>query len=96
MDKKESGDTARIEIIEGQIHEVVEEIQQLIAEKVTVKDTNELEALEKRVVQATDRLASLIVGQKVQQSLDSDELKQDASELAKAYPKKLKNQGQRF
>ena len=94
MDTHESSQ-GHVEVIENEIHKVMEQIQELIKKQVIVKDASELEALERRIVQTTDRLASLIVAQKVQDALDSDEVKQEASELAKAYPKKLKNQGPR-
>jgi len=95
MNTHESSDRGHIAVIENHIDEALKEIQEVISEKVMVQDAGELEALERRIVKTTDRLSSLIVAQKVQHSLDSDELKQEASELADAYPKKLKNQGPR-
>ena len=91
MNTHESSDRGHIAVIENHIDEALKEIQGLISQKVVVQDASELEALERRIVKTTDRLAALIVAQKVQASLDSDEMKQEASELADAYPKKLKD-----
>ena len=87
MKKYESSDRGHIAVIEGQIDEVMEEIEQFIRAKITVKDARELEELERKIVELTDRLSCLMLGQKVQGSLDSVELKQESGELAKAHPK---------
>jgi len=64
MNKHESSE-GHVEVIENEIHKVVEQIQELIKKQVIVKDARELEALERRIVKTTDRLASLLVAQKV-------------------------------
>ena len=60
-----------------------------------VKTAEELEALERRIIEATDNLAGALVAQKVQDSIKSKELKDEAAHLVSTYPKKMKNQGLR-
>lgn len=60
-----------------------------------VKTAEEVEALEGRIIEATDRLAGALVAQKVQDSIKSEELKDEAALLVKTYPKRMKNQGLR-
>jgi hypothetical protein len=48
------------------------------------------------IIQATDKLAALMTGLKIQQTVDSDELSEKADELVQAMPEKLKNQGRRL
>ena len=52
-----------------------------------------MEALERRIVEATDKLAGALVAQKVQTSIHSEELNDEATRLVKTYPKKMKNHG---
>ena len=77
------------------IREALEKIEELINLKSTVSTAEELEELEKKIVQATDELASAVTALKLQESLDSAELKGDASDLVDHYPRKMKNQGRR-
>ncbi len=58
-------------------------------------DASELDALEKEIVRRTDQLAGLLIGYKVQQSIESEELKKETLKFIEACPKKLKNQGRR-
>lgn len=79
--------------IEKGIEKALKEIGLIQKEKGLVKTAKELEALERRIVEATDKLAGALVAQKVQASIDNKELKDEASVLIKTYPKKMKNQG---
>ena len=79
--------------IEKGIEEALKEIDLIQKEKGLVNTPEELEVLERRIVKATDKLAGALVAQKVQASIDSKELKEEAGLLAKRYPKKMKNQG---
>ena len=54
-----------------------------------------LKLLRSNIIKATDKLAGLITAQKIQQALDSDEIKQQTKELINNLPKPMKNQGQR-
>jgi hypothetical protein len=95
MKNADSSVNGHVVIIERQIREVLLELERTIAEEVIITESGALEAMEKEIVKTTDRLAGLIVAQKIQQSLDSSSLKGEACELVKAFPKKMKNQYQR-
>jgi len=79
--------------IEKGIEKALKEIDLIQKEKGLVKTAEELEALERRIVDATDKLAGALVAQKVQASIHSEELKDEAARLVNTYPKKMKNQG---
>ncbi len=79
--------------IEKGIEKALKEIDLIQKEKELVKSAEELEALERRIIEATDKLAGALVAQKVQASIHSKELKEEASLLVNTYPKKMKNQG---
>jgi len=79
--------------IEKRIEKALKEIDLIQKEKNLVKTAEELEALERRIVEATDKLAGALVAQKVQDSIHSKELKYEADRLVNTYPKKMKNQG---
>ena len=61
----------QIIIIEEQIKEALREVELLIEKKSIVKDASGLEAMEREIIKVTDRLAGLIVAQKIQLSVDS-------------------------
>jgi len=90
---QEKHETPQIEVIEKEIKEALEELEQISKKRATLKDASDLEKTEKEIIKATDKLAGLLTAQKIQQSLDSDELKEDAAKLASSLPKNLKNQG---
>ena len=79
--------------IEKGIEKALKEIDLIQKEKELVKSAEELEALERRIIEATDKLAGALVAQKIQASIHSKELKEEASLLVNTYPKKMKNQG---
>jgi hypothetical protein len=79
--------------IEKGIEKALKEIDLIQKEKGLVKTAEELEALERRIVDATDKLAGALVAQKLQASIHSEELKDEAARLVNTYPKKMKNQG---
>ena len=81
--------------VDKKIEEALSEIEKIHGEKHLVKTAEELEALERRIIAVTDRLAGALVAQKLHDSLKSPELKEEGSRLAKSYPKALKNQGLR-
>ena len=55
----------------------------------------ELEQLELEIRRLTDRLAAALLGQKVQASLDSEEMSEAERELIKSHPKRLKSEGKK-
>ncbi len=81
--------------IEKGIEKALQEIDLIQKERSLVKTAEELEALERRIIEATDRLAGALVAQKIQDSIKSEELKDEAALLVNTYPKKMKNQGPR-
>ena len=77
------------------IEKALQEIDFIQKERSLVKTAEELEALEQRIIKATDNLAGALVAQKVQDSIKSKELKDEAAHFVRSYPKKMKNQGLR-
>lgn len=95
MDESTSGSERHIDKIEQQVQDAFKDLEKLYKERVIVRNANQLEAIERQIVAATDKLAGLMTAHKVQQSIDSSELQQAATNLVKSSPKKLKNQGPR-
>ena len=87
--------TKNLDSLEAKINDSLAEINRIRAECIVVKTGQELEELESKIIQATDKLAGALLGQKVQASIINPELKEEASQLTKAFPKKTKNQGLR-
>jgi hypothetical protein len=75
------------------IQEVLDELRQMQQPLQLVTRPDELEALEREIRQRTDRLGSLLVGQHLQQALDSDALQAEQEQLVRQWPKPLKNDG---
>ena len=90
MDKIEKND--HVEIIKQQIDEVLKEIEKLKNQTSTIRNAAELEKFEKEIAKKTDRLAGLFTAKVIQESLDSDEMKQKSSELVKSMPQRMENQ----
>ena len=95
MDEHNSQQSKQIDKIEDQIKAALKEIELITKQQATIKDADDLEAVEKTIIKATDKLAGLITAQKIQQALDSDEIKQQTKELINNLPQPMKNQGQR-
>ncbi len=95
MDEPISESERHIVKIEQQVQDAFKDLEKLYKERIIVRDANALEDIERKIVAATDKLAGLMTAHKVQQSIDSSELQEDAAKLIKSSPKKLKNQGPR-
>lgn len=95
MDEPTSGSEKHIDKIEQQVQDAFKDLEKLYKERIIVWNANQLEDIERQIVAATDKLAGLMTAQKVQQSIDSSELQQEATNLVKSSAKKLKNQGPR-
>ena len=95
MDDHNSQENKQIDKIEDQIKQALREIELITKQKAKIKNADDLEAVEKNIIKATDKLAGLITAQKIQQALDSDEIKQQTKELINNLPQPMKNQGQR-
>ena len=85
----------RIEEIENQIREALDELEEIRNSKMKITSPSELEAAERKIVRATDKLASLLTGMKIQQAVDSDDLKEQEKQLLESLPEDFKNQGRR-
>ena len=75
------------------IQEVLDELEQIQQTPRLVTSPDALEALEREIRQRTDRLGSLLVGQHLQQALDSDALQAEQEQLVRQWPHPLKNDG---
>ena len=95
MGEHNSQDSKQIDKIEDQIKQALSEIELITKQQAKIKDADDLEAVEKNIIKATDKLAGLLTAQKIQQALDSDEIKQQTKELINNLPQPMKNQGQR-
>ena len=95
MSNNDSNVEAVSDSIEKRIEKALKKIDLIQKERSLVKTAEELEALERRIIEATDKLAGALVAQKVQDSIKSKELKDEAALLVKTHPKKMKNQGLR-
>jgi regulator of replication initiation timing len=93
MDKNEKPD--HVETIKQQIEEVLKEIANLKNRTSKILNAAELEKFEKDIARKTDRLAGLLTVKAIQESLDSDEMKQKSSELIKSMPQRMESQGLR-
>jgi hypothetical protein len=92
--------TQRIELTavsdyELEIEKVYEQLELLQQEVRLVSNAEELEELEQDIRQLTDRLGSLLLGKKIQESLDSPEGEEAEKELVKSIPKRLKSEGKK-
>jgi hypothetical protein len=90
-----SQESKQIDKIEDQIKQAIREIELITKQRAKINDAQDLEAVEKKIIQATDKLAGLITAQKIQQALDSEEIDQQTKELINNLPRPMKNQGQR-
>ena len=84
------------EEIQKQINQALTELDQIRNQRQTITTPEELQAAEQAIIKATDKLAALLTGLKIQQAVDSDELKEKADQLVQSLPGKLKNQGKRL
>ena len=95
MENPNKEESNQVDIIDDQIKEMLKEIETITEQKIQIKDPEELNALERNIQKTTDRLAGLITAKKIQQALDSEELKQQQKDLIRNVPRKMKNQGLR-
>ena len=93
MDKDDKPD--HVEIIKRQIEETLEEIENIKNRTSKILSAEELEKFERDIATKTDRLAGLLTAKAIQESLDSEEMKQKSNELIKSMPHRRKSQGLR-
>jgi HD superfamily phosphodiesterase len=89
-------EAGQAEEIQKQINQALTELDQIRNQRQTITTPEELQAAEQAIIKATDKLAALLTGLKIQQAIDSDELKAKADQLVQSLPGKLKNQGKRL
>src|SRR5215510_10599354 len=75
------------------IQEVLDALGQIQQTHRLVTNPQALEALEREIRQRTDRLGSLLVGQHLQQALESDAIQAEQEQLVRQWPHPLKNDG---
>jgi predicted nucleic acid-binding Zn-ribbon protein len=90
------GGTNQAEDIQNQLNQAFKELDQIRKTQQSITDPDGLQAVEREILQATDKIAALMTALKIQQAVDSDELREKADELVQAMPEKLKNQGRRL
>jgi len=86
MSDSDSNVEAMSDSIEKRVEKALQEIDLIQKERSLVKTAEELEALERKIIDATDKLAGALVAQKVQHSIKSKELKDEASLLVNTHP----------
>jgi HD superfamily phosphodiesterase len=89
-------EAGQAEEIQKQINQALTELDQIRNQQQAITTPEELQAAEQAIIKATDKLAALLTGLKIQQAVDSDELKEKADQLVQSLPGKLKNQGKRL
>lgn len=88
--------TDQAEEIQNQINQALKELDQIRNKQQSITTPAELQAAERAIVNATDKIASLMTGLKIQQAVDSDDLDEKSDQLVQSMPEKLKNQGKRL
>jgi uncharacterized coiled-coil DUF342 family protein len=82
--------------IQNQLNQALQELDQIRNTRQIITDPDAMEAVERTILQATDKIAALMTALKLQQAVDSDELSAKADELVRNMSEKLKNQGRRL
>ena len=82
-------EAGQAEEIQKQINQALTELDQIRNQRQAITTPEELQAAEQAIIKATDKLAALLTGLKIQQAVDSDELKEKADQLVQSLPGKL-------
>ena len=96
MTKETANEAGQAEEIQKQITQALEELDRIRNQRQSITTPEDLQAAERAIIKATDKLAALMTGLKIQQAVDSDGLKEKADQLIQSMPGKLKNQGKRL
>ena len=96
MTEETSGSIDQAEELQNQLNQALKELDQIRNTQQTITDPDALQAVERAILKATDKIAAIMTALKIQQAVDSDELREKADELVQAMPEKLKNQGRRL
>jgi hypothetical protein len=95
MTEKSPSRINQAEELQNQLNEAFKELDDIRNTRQSITDPKSLEAAERAILKATDKIAALMTALKIQQAIDSDELSEKADELVQSMPDKLKNQGRR-
>jgi hypothetical protein len=77
----------------AEVIDAVQKLLTLMCEPLVVTSGEELERYEREVREQTDRVCALVVGHRIQFSLDSEQLQELQGRWVKAFAHKLKNKG---
>jgi hypothetical protein len=81
-------------VSEEKIQEAWRRLEEFIHGSRNITGPEALEALEREIRSGTDELARLMFEHRLQQALDSEEVKEAERQFIRALPGKLKNEGQ--
>lgn len=79
-----------------QIATIQQELDELQSSHRIVITPDELESLEREIHHLTNRLATAILGQTLQRSLDSDESQEAEQKLVKEHPQRMRSEGKKI
>jgi hypothetical protein len=96
MTQETPNEAGQVQEIQKQINQALEELDRIRNQRQSITTPAELQAAEQAIIEATDKLAALMTGLKIQQAVDSDDLKEKADQLVQSMPGKFKNQGKRL
>jgi hypothetical protein len=96
MTQETPNEAGQVDEIQKQINQALEELDRIRNQRQSITTPAELQAAEQAIIEATDKIAALMTGLKIQQALDSDDLKEKADQLVQSMPGKFKNQGKRL
>lgn len=96
MTNETPNEPGQAEEIQKQITQALEELDRIRNQRQSITTPEDLQAAERAIIKATDKLAALMTGLKIQQAVDSDDLKEKADQLIQSMPGKLKHQGKRL
>lgn len=96
MTQETPNEAGQVHEIQQQINQALEELDRIRNQRQSITTPAELQAAEQAIIRATDKLAALMTGLKIQQAVDSDDLKEKADQLVGSMPGKFKNQGKRL
>jgi len=96
MAEEKGGTTSQAEEIQAQIDETFKELDRIRKRQSSITSPAVMEAVERAITKATDKLAALMTALKIQEAVDSDELKEEAWQLVESMPGQVKNQGRRL
>jgi hypothetical protein len=96
MAEETPNEAGQTEEIQKQINQALKELDQIRNQRQSIATPADLQTVEQAIIKATDKIASLMTGLKIQQAVDSDDLNEKAEQLVQSMPGKLKNQGKRL